>query len=231
MSRGVRHYKRWSREDDRRLCLLWGTATVERIAAQMGRTPLTVYWRGRKLGLPCGVPERGEYLTHAAKRTGFATQQLRVVLRAAGVRLRQTMSAPRDTSRTYHWVDPFDVDEAVALWMSTETADTAAQRLGVCGDTIVRLMAVAGVEPLKTARKRQPKQHRRYRTEDVDRVVAAWRAGHSIAEHARRLRVSRTVLANRLRAVGLLGAKHPGNGGRARLTIEAVDAALARRAA
>ena len=50
-------YRRWSEADDRRLRRIWGEGTIEATARAIGRSPIATYWRGRKLGLPCGAPQ------------------------------------------------------------------------------------------------------------------------------------------------------------------------------
>lgn len=225
-----RKWRRWTARDDEQLRTQWGEGSLRSLAAAIGRTELTTYWRARKLGLPRGCPQGLEYLTHAATRVGFATSQLRVILRAAGVRLQRSMSRPTGAKRSFHVVDPVDVDDAVATWLATEVLEAAAGARGLDGGTLLRALTKAGVEPLKTSRgQRTAKAVRRYATADIERVVAERNRLLSVSAHARRLGVYRVKLAKQLRAVGVLGPKCPGNGGKTLLPVDVVDAA--RRAA
>lgn len=224
MAATTRHYRHWTTAEDRRLRNLWGSASLYRVAATLGRTALTVHWRARKLGLVCGVPEGHEYLTHAAKRTGFSVSQLRRILRAADVSICCTISRPTRAKRRFHYVDPLDVDDAVAAWATTETVEAAARARGLVGETLRQALIRAGLEA--PARKR----YWRVPSETIDRVVAEEQAKLSVRAHAARLGIHRETLAKRLRAAGVLGAeKRPGN--EVRLPNDVVDAALEMRRA
>ena len=219
-----RRYRRWTAADDHRLRRLWGEGTIEATAKALGRSAITTYWRGRKLALPCGVPQGHEYLAHAARRTGFTTGQLRTLLPKSTVR--RTVSAPgRGAKRSYHCVLPDHVDAAVARWGRTELVHRAAAARDLNGETLRRWLIAAGEKPPRGAKRRW-----RVPTKVIDRVVAAALERHallSVSAHARRLGVSRSTLAQHLRRAGLLGAKRPGNAGLTRLPAAAVDAVAA----
>lgn len=207
------HYRRWSPKDDRNIGLLWTATPLASIARELGRTEISVYWRARELGLPIGAPQGFEYLTDAARRTGFATSQLRRVLRANGVAITRTLSRPGVVSRLggapgrhFHCVDPIDVDDAVAAWTREESVEGAALRRGVSGDVLRRLLLKAGHAP-----PRRRKAHWRIPSHLADELVAAWRAkGVSVRAHAARLGLGRDTLAGWLRGAGLIGPKQPG---------------------
>ena len=220
------HYRRWAPRQDERLVLLWGTMTLRKLAAEFGRTQLTVYWRARGLKLTCGVPRGSEYISVAAKRTGFDTGQLRRILRAAGVKIRLAMARPKPgQTRHFHFVDPLDVDDAIAAWATEETPHVAAIRLGT-SDSIVRAALVAaGHEPPTRSG-----FHWRLPSTTIDAALAAYRPGPSVSQHAIRVGISRNTLAKRLRLAGVLGEKRGGAGGEVRLPNEVVDAALERLA-
>lgn len=220
--------RRWTPVDDKRMQLLWGTVSLKQLAQVLGRTVQTTYWRARVLGLPCGVPDGCEYLHSAAKRTGYTTGQLRRILGAERVRIARTISRPPSRARSYHYVDPIDVDDAVARWLSKEDVEPAARERGLCGDTLRKLLVADGQVP--------PKRRRRARwrvsTDVIDRVVAEWRAtraGHlSVRQHAKRVGLNPVTLARRLRRAAVLGPKAPGH--TVMLPADIVDLALGRAA-
>ncbi|NUO50709.1 MAG: hypothetical protein HOV80_17805 [Polyangiaceae bacterium] len=209
-----RHGARWTPRDDARLRLLWGSCSLSEMAATLGRSELTTYWRGRGLGLQCGAPPHGEYLHAAAKRAGYTSGQLRRILRASGVVLHPTISRPSGRARTYHWVDPVEVDDAIAEWHATEELEPAARARGVCSATLVRLLDDDGAARHRSPGRSKKKSRRRYRTEDIDRVVAKYREDQSsrmsVRQHALRLGLDRVTLARRLRKAHVLGPKRPG---------------------
>ena len=220
------HYRRWTAAEAKSLRLLWGAETVEEIAKKLGRSPLTVYYYADRLGLPRGCPQGYEYLTSAAKRTGFATDTLRAVLNAAGKAIRVAMAKPLrkgrgrsalGTHRT-HVVVPDDVDEAVLAWTTEESLPAAAERLGTTRVILRAALVAAGHKP--------PRKKHRWRVMPAvaDAAMATYRRGMSVRAHAARLGMSRHTLAGRLRKVGALGEKK--GGVEVRLTSEAVDAAL-----
>lgn len=221
----VRHYRRWTIKEAQRLRSLWGVESVKSIAKKIGRSPITVYYFAQKLKLPLGCPQGYEYLTAAAKRTGFDTKSLRAVLRASDVKIKLAMAKPstprgkgkRRGSRT-HVVLPDNVDEAVSLWTTQECLPDAARRLGTTREILRAALLAAGHEP--------PRHKYRWRVmpATADAAMASYRPGMSVRAHAARLGMSRDTLAGRLRHVGALGEKKPGV--EVRLTVEAVDKAL-----
>lgn len=166
--------RKWTRADDNLLRFGWGEKGLNAIAKELGRTALTVYHRARQLGLASGCPEGYEYLTHAAERTGYDTGQLRVILLAHGAQLRRSLANPwsRKPGKATHYVDPLDVDEAVAAWHRTEVVHAAARARGLCSETLGRWLREAGIA------KTTPKKFRwRVPTDVIDRVVAERRPG------------------------------------------------------
>lgn len=171
---GVLSRRRWTPKDDRTLRDSWGIfkMSIRGLAKLLNRTPLTVYWRASVLGLDLGCPQGYEYLTHAAKRTGFSPGQLRDLMRKHGADLMQGLSRPTKIapSRRYHVVDPYDVDRAIARWAKTECVNAAAKARGLCGQTLSEWLVASGLE--------KPKGKVRWRvpTAIIDRVVAKNRA-------------------------------------------------------
>jgi hypothetical protein len=171
---GLRRRRRWSLEDDARLRRLWDAELdLPDIAARLARTPITTYWRAQKLGLPLGCPTGWESLNVAAERTGYETSQLRRILSAHGAVIRRAVtreSKPRgravgtkNARRLRHIVARGEVDAAVAAWLETEPVETAARRLGWCGETLARRLKLIGVEGPGKAR-----AHWRVRAEEVE---------------------------------------------------------------
>ncbi len=195
------------------------------------RSEVTIYWRARKLGLPCGAPQGSEHLTAAAKRCGFCTSQLRTILREALVRIYRTLSRPRSsgenkrrTKRTFAYVMPDAVDAAVARWCGSEIVTTAAEARGIGGGVLRRWLLEAGHKPPKASGR---VKFRKWRvpTPVIDAVIAARRDLASVRAHAQRLHVTPPVLAQRLRRAGVLGPKRPGV--QVKLATAVVDAVVA----
>lgn len=220
--------RRWSPRDDETLRSNWGDLSLAELAKLLDRTELTTYWRGRLLGLPCGCPQGFEYLTDAAKRTGFAVKQLRHLLWRCNVEIRRSISRPPARARSYHVVDPVAVDSAIALWLHREPLRPLADRLGVSAPTLQKLLVAAGCKP-----PRRRKVRWRIDPALAARLVAEWRAARvdmSVRQHAARVGLTHVTLANRLRRAGVLGEKRPGGGGLVRLPVDVVDRVLGRAA-
>ena len=146
---GIQKRRRWTSADDDRLRILWGTRSLNATARQLGRTPDTTYWRAQQLGLGLGCPQGFEYVSTAAERCGYDTGQLRRILHWAGVRISRSVArvrADRIHVQHTHYVDPQDVDDAVARWHATETVEAAARRLGMEPSGILRRLVVSGLE-------------------------------------------------------------------------------------
>jgi hypothetical protein len=154
---GVKTHRRWTPVDDARLRQFWGCGfRVETVAKRLGRTPATTYWRW----------------TAAAERTGYATTQLWRICRWAGVEVHRAMSRPnkprgkgRRHAFRHHFVDGFELDEAIERWHRTEVVESAARARGLIGGTLKRWLVEAGLTP--------PSSKRRWRVESetIDRVV------------------------------------------------------------
>lgn len=111
----MKTWRRWTPDDDRKLRNWWGIETMRTIAGRLGRTGDAVAARARILGLAVVPTGPVEYLTHAARRTGFHVESLRRILERAGVPMDRTMSRPlrAKTKRRCRVVDRALVDAAV----------------------------------------------------------------------------------------------------------------------
>lgn len=176
------HWKRWTAREDEKLRLGWGEKSIEDLAVVLGRTSISTYWRGCKLGLTCSVPQGYSYLTTEADRVGFDTSQLRQMMVAAHLPIHRTMARPC---------------------------------VGV-----VPAFVEAGHRSPKGAKSRW-----RVPTVAIDEAVRIYRELFSVRAHAHRVRLTRTLLAGRLRAAGVLGEKRPGV--EAKFTVDVVDAVMA----
>lgn len=165
---GLRKNRRWTRADDRQLMLLWGSCSLAATARRLGRTTVTTYWRAQKLGLGLGCPRGYEYLSAAAKRTGFDTATLRTVLRWAGVHVEKVLCRRVSGTWRRHYVNPDRVDQAVSEWLATETPEQASRRIGISTEIIVNRLRASGL-PLPE----RPGKKRRWRipSETIDRAV------------------------------------------------------------
>ena len=176
---GLQRRRRWTPSDDTHLRDLWSQGLrLSAIAKHLGRTKATTYWRAQKIGLPLGCPEDFEYLSAAAKRTGYCTSQLWRILGWAGVTVHAAVARPvkSRSGRRMHVVDPLDVDDAIASWLKTETANSAAKRLGISGDRLRARLRQVGVVTGKH-------QHARVTEEQVARAnaLAVWSRRNRLA--------------------------------------------------
>jgi transposase-like protein len=62
-----------------------------------------------------------------------------------------------------------DVDDAVERWHQTETVESAARRLGLCGETLRRRLKSAG----HGAARKSNKQHIRVTVDDLRKIGVA----------------------------------------------------------
>lgn len=197
---GVSVEPRWTPADDRRLTMIWGEATLNVIAKRMGRTPVSVYWRASKIGLRCGCPQGMEYITNAARRTGFAVDTFKRIIAWAGVKASKTMSRPGARYFRCLVVEPDDADDAVKRWLDAETIDEAARRIGVDKGTMARWLLASGRElPPRPA----VGCHWRVPIEVIDAVVAERELRESVMAGAKRHQIGRDNLARLLRAAGV----------------------------
>lgn len=132
----------WTPSENATLRELWGTTILADIAARLGRTVSSVYARATgSLGLATTKPGPGlEYLSHAARRTGFSQEGLASVLRAHGVELQ---SSP-GKRKPRHWARSSEVDAAVKAWLASETVGAAAERLNVPAKELRARLVAAG---------------------------------------------------------------------------------------
>lgn len=176
---GLKKNLLWTKDHDIDLRWLWESGlSVTAIARRLSRTPLTTYWRARKLGLRCGCPEGFEYLNAAAERTGYERSTLTNILTWAGVTTHRSMARPtKAAAYRFRIVDPMDVDDAIARWHETEPLETAARRVGVEAELLRRRLRAAGVPE----ERRAPKAHWRVRQEDVERALQLGRGAAAVA--------------------------------------------------
>lgn len=167
---GIQRRPRWTKREDQRLRTEWGSLSMNELARAFGRPRDGIYVRAQQLGLPLGCPDGYEYLSRAAERCGYDSTQLRRILRWAGVHVRESYSRTHGPHRSFHIVDPLDVDDAVAAWHRTETLNGAARRYGCACETIARRLRRMGVDPRKTSRRRNA--HHRVETALIDRAMA-----------------------------------------------------------
>jgi predicted transcriptional regulator len=156
----IRKRPQWTYAEDKRLSFLWiTTMSIKTLCKKFGRSQQAVCRRARALGLDTTIPEGYEFLSEAARRTGFSRQTLCNILRWAEVPIHQARShlaEPRTKERTrtrkaYHkqYVDPFDVDEAVTNWMKEEEQKASPEQLarehGLDGGTLRRRLRKKGL--------------------------------------------------------------------------------------
>lgn len=174
---GLNRRPRWTATDDARLEFLWNASelSLAEIALRLKRSPDTTYWRAQQIGLPLGVPEGWERLSHAAERTGYSTRTLRRILAADEVVIRRSLTKrdPRHTgARPTHIVPINAVNAAVEAWIETEPLHAAAQRLGMSDEALRLRLNRAGI--VKPGGKNKL-VHWRVRPEEVE-MATAWKA-------------------------------------------------------
>lgn len=170
--------RHWTRTEDKRLAVMWDLhVSMGWIARELRRSEASVYRRAIRIGLQVGIPEGCESLNAARKRTGYTYWlSLRRILDWAGVVVHVTRSDPHERSVKLrrHYVDPHEVDEAIAKWHATETVHGAARARGMCGVTLRQWLLKAGAIEARASRANIT--HRRVPTEVIDRVVAEHRS-------------------------------------------------------
>lgn len=220
----------WMNGEDGRLAVMWGVHPIAHIAKALGRSEMSIYWRAGELGVGLGCPQGHEYLTAAAHRTGYALATLRRILNWARVRIERAWinptKGPSTGRRLRHVVEASDVDEAVAAWCALETVEHAAERLGICGVALTRLL----VEAQKSGDDRvspKPKRRRHWRlpSDVIDVIVAEHRRRETIGEASRRVGHDRRTLIQWLTVDGIAYVPF------ARLDPNDIDRVVARRLA
>jgi hypothetical protein len=172
---GLKRRPLWTPVEDERLRLLWGDGlTLATIASRIGRPQAGVYLRAQQLGLTSAAPQGFEYLWDAARRVGFSKETLVRILRAGGKTIYPAPSRPLGREAAFHRriVQPTDVDDAVAAWLKTERANTAARRLGIDGQALRNRLARLGLATSRAA-------HLRLTDEQLDQAnaIAQWSKG------------------------------------------------------
>lgn len=196
--------RRWSAEDDQELQALWGELSLGVIARRLKRTVLTTYWRARVLGLQVGCPRGLEYLTAAAARTGYQTDQLRTILKAQRVRMRPAYARPTGATRHYHVVDPQDVDDAIATHLQSAPVQQHARDYGVSGACMRFWLLRARAEGFPVPA--LPEQKRCYWLVPTQLVaeVMAWRDTlETVRQGSKRVRIDAQRLRKRLEEAGV----------------------------
>lgn len=199
--RGVK----WTKKEDDLLAMHWGYMPMRELAELVGRTQLAVYQRCRQLGVGGGCPNGFEYVSAAARRTGFDLKTLRRVLRLGHVEIRRGGAKTDEyTLRPRSFVESFEVDEAVKAWCQTEHIATAAARHGLSRLTLKSWLLEAKRKGVKMPAKPARAQHWRIPSRTIDAIVAEKLAGKErLAVAARRLDVPRQCLSKWLRSAGV----------------------------
>lgn len=192
--------RRWKRNEDLALVDAWDrNVDLKRIARDLSRTVDAVYLRAHKLGLKRGLPEGCESLAAAAKRTGYTRAQLSCILKMAGHPPRKVPhSRPCKARYRTLFVDPLDVDDAIAAWVRAEAVEAAARRLGLCANTLRRWIGKAGLEDPR----RKGRRHLRLTDEQIQRALEL----RSAAAKQRAEKAAHKLLADR--QAGVLQVAH-----------------------
>jgi hypothetical protein len=152
------HKPYWTAAEDAQLRELWNSGDrIVEIAKAMDRPEAGIYERAQKIGLQLGCPPGFEYLSAAAKRAGVATSQLRERMKQAGLPIHVATTKRRGYHgrKRRHFVDPVDVDAAMAKWNEAETVSSVARRLGLCAWTLSRKLRAVGCGSSRTHNRQQ----------------------------------------------------------------------------
>lgn len=180
----AKHRRPWTKRDNTLLIDLWsGRGLVENIAAQLGRTVVAIVQQAEVLRLGIGCPRGFEYLTAATTRSGFTnTEDLRRVLRWAGVKTYVARTKSPKNQWRRHFVDPDAVDRALAKWAATEPIGAAARRVGVSQPSLRKWLQAAGVADARSS----SCEHWRVTEEEVARALSMSKRPHRIGVKYRR---------------------------------------------
>ena len=140
---GLLTKRRWTHAEDLRLEFDWG-APVAALAAELHRSEESVHRRALKLGI-AGIPSGGERISASVKRCGFKRDQLKRILKWAGVELHPVLPTGMRKKQRRQWVEKTDCDDAIAKWASSETVQRAAIRIGISWPTVVRRLERGGL--------------------------------------------------------------------------------------
>lgn len=207
---GVKAYRPWTSKDDHDLIDSWGELTIAQIARNLKRTPEAVYARAtEKLGLKRGCPEGFEYVSNAAKRTGFDLKTLWKVLAYSRVKVARAMSRPGKARGHYQTriVDPYAVDRAVRAFIDAAPLNQHAIEHRLDLATLKRWLllakehgAIVDLPPLPK------KQKGRWRVPGATVAAAlAWKATlETLTAAAARVGLSRETLKPRLLRAGVV---------------------------
>jgi hypothetical protein len=167
---GVLKRRRWTKDEDRRIVLLWGEWPTERLATALGRSQQAVARRGHELGMKFGCPRGMETMRAAIARTGFTQKTLRQILAWAGVEPELTVSwcAGRAPRRRLQ-LDQMDVDDAIEGWLKLEVVAAAARRHGVPANRLMLWLQQSGED---IPPKPRGKRWWRVPSDVIDRVVS-----------------------------------------------------------
>jgi transposase len=192
----------WTPREDDVLRMHWGARPVAEVATILERSAEAVYQRAGKIGLGLGCPQGFEYLHNAALRVGHDPKTLRRILRWARVPIREASADPK-SSNVRHVVEPYEVDEAMALWGEHETPAEAAHRTGFDEHTMRRLLRAAIARGELKDERPASGRHWLVRKSVVDKIVAARLRAESAAQATKRVGVSYPTLHKWLKASGI----------------------------
>lgn len=116
---GLRSPRNWTEAEDNKLRWGWANNSLSELARDLGRTQQATHARAALLGLRSRCPRGMEHLTTAADRAGFSPRKLVKVLRQYAVPVVCSFARPGLSRglRRHRFVDPTEVDMAVAEWV------------------------------------------------------------------------------------------------------------------
>ncbi len=121
---------KWDPKDIERLAASVGDLDMRRLKERFGRSAWGIRHGLLKAGVGMGCPQGFEYIDVAARRLGYASSQLRQILKWAEVHVKPAICRP-DSPNVRSIVDSADATEAVERWCSMATARDVATQLGI----------------------------------------------------------------------------------------------------
>jgi len=182
------HASHWTPREEEELRRMWGSHSLNQVAAHFGRTEKAIYWRARKVfGPETSCPQGMESMLGASLRTGYGHNAvtLRRILKWAGVRVVKAYARPSPGFKAFvRWiVDAADVDSAVDRWHKTETARAGAARVGLTYRGLLMRLEWMGITEKREAKAEKASAWARSLDRDPGprariRRIAAGRRGH-----------------------------------------------------
>lgn len=125
-----RHYKKWSKEDDRNLRSLWGAFSMNVLMEKLGRNRKAILKRAEFLGLPPRSQGRLS-LNEISRKLGYSTQVIHRIAKEVGIKI--NLRRLRTTKEGYkgrigfEWEDYLKIEARVKSYPNSNKLVPAIQ--------------------------------------------------------------------------------------------------------